>query len=207
MRHLHISKGHGDPLNGKLRLELLLRGTRRNKPGGNDQRLPITPLILDKIFQILNRNPGKYENKLMWAACCLGFFAFFRSGEFTVQSNEPYNPSWHLSVQDVAVDSVDNPSVLQVGIKGSKTDQWRRGIFLMVGRTEKICPVKAMLVFLAVRGFKSGLLFCFRDGTPLSRQQFVKRLREILCAAEWIALTSLAIHSGLERPLLRWPGE
>ena len=120
----------------------------------------------------------------MWAACCLGFFAFLRSGEFTVQSNETYDPSWHLSVQDVAVDSVDNPSVLQVGIKGSKTDQWRHGIFLMVGRTEKkICPVKAMLGFLAVRGFKSGPLFRFRDGTPLSRQQFVKRLREILCAA------------------------
>ena len=69
--------GHGDPLNGKLRLELLLRGTHRNKSGGKVQRLPISPLILDKIFQILNHNPGKYENKLMWAACCLGFFASF----------------------------------------------------------------------------------------------------------------------------------
>jgi len=37
-----------------------------------------------------------------------------------VQSSESYDPSWHLSVQDVAVDSTDNRSVLQVHIKGSK---------------------------------------------------------------------------------------
>jgi len=49
-----------------------------------------------------------------------GFFAFLRSGEFMVQSSESYDPSWHLPVQDVAVDSTDNRSVLHVHIKGSK---------------------------------------------------------------------------------------
>jgi len=37
-----------------------------------------------------------------------------------VPSSESYDPSWHLPVQDVAVDSTDNRSVLHVHIKGSK---------------------------------------------------------------------------------------
>lgn len=43
VRHMHISEGLKDPLEGALQLELLLRGARRNKPARKDQRLPITP--------------------------------------------------------------------------------------------------------------------------------------------------------------------
>ena len=142
VRFLHIANGHPDPLAKKLKLDLLLRGLRRRKPGSQDKRLPVTPLILEKIFSVLNKNPSNFENKLLWAACCLGFFGFLRSGEFTTQSDN-YDPSWHLSVQDVAVDSLENPSVLQVRIKGSKTDQLRQGMTIVVGITPShICPVK-----------------------------------------------------------------
>ena len=73
VRFLHISQGFRDPMVGKLQLDLLLRGVRRWKPGLKDKRLPVTPLILEKVYSSLNRYPGRYENKLLWAACCLGF--------------------------------------------------------------------------------------------------------------------------------------
>ena len=183
VRFLHISNGQGDPLSGKLQLDLLLRGVRRSKPGSKDTRLPVTPLVLDKMYAILNKNPSRYENKLLWAACCLGFFGFLRSGEFTSQSSE-YDPSWHLSIQDLSVDSTTNPTLLQVAIKGSKTDQLRQGVNIIVGRTKShICPVKSVLAYVACRGFKLGPLFCHRDGSPLTRQQLVNKLRETLSAA------------------------
>ena len=177
VRFLHISNGHGDPLAGKLQLDLLLRGVRRNKPGNKDKRLPVTPLILEKMYGILDRDPGKYENKLLWAACCIGFFGFLRSGEFTSSSSQ-YDPLWHLSIHDISVDSITNPAVLQVTIKGSKTDQLRQGVNIIVGRTRsQICPMKSVLAYIACRGFKPGPLFCHRDGSPLTREQLVSNLR------------------------------
>ena len=183
VRFLHISNGHADPLTGRLQLDLLLRGIRKKKPGSQDKRLPITPLILEKIFTVLNKTPSKFENKLLWAACCLGFFGFLRSGEFTSQSST-YNPTWDLSVQDISVDSTDNPSSLQVKIKGSKTDQLRKGVTIVVGRTKShICPVKSVLAYVACRGFKPGPLFCHLDGSPLTKQQLVSGLRTTLSEA------------------------
>ena len=41
--------------------------------------------------------------------------------EFTVPSQNEYDPTAHLSVEDIAVDSKSSPTVIQVNIKQSKT--------------------------------------------------------------------------------------
>ena len=66
------------------------------------------------------------EHIMLWAACCLGFFGFLRAGEFTV--NCAFDPSIHLTVQDLQVDAEVNPSSLQVRIKSSKTDPFRQDV-------------------------------------------------------------------------------
>ena len=87
---------------------------------------------------------------MMWAACCLGFFAFLRCGEFT--TNAEFDTQQHLSDRDIAVDNYDNPSLLSIHLKQSKTDQDRVGITLYVGQTtQAICPVAAMLRYLVAR--------------------------------------------------------
>ena len=100
---MHVSN---DPLTGKLQLDLLLTGARRKKPGSQDKRLPITPIILEKVFSVLNSNPTNFENKL-------GFSSFV----FSVLGSLPHNhdPSWHLSIQDITVDSTTNLSILATG--------------------------------------------------------------------------------------------
>ena len=64
---------------------------------------------------------------MLWAACCLGFFGFLRAGEFTVASKEEFDSERHLSVADVAVDSVTAPAMIRVRLKQSKTDPFRKG--------------------------------------------------------------------------------
>lgn len=180
MRFLHIVNGHGDPLAGKLQLSQLLKGVQRKKPGRKDSRLPVTPLVLEKIFQVLNREPASYDNRLLWAACCLGFFGFLRSGEFT-STSDTFDPTWNLAIADVAIDSASDPTMVQIRIKGSKTDQLRKGTTIVVGRTKSpICPVKALLAYIAARGCQPGPLFRHKNGSPLTRQQFVERLRSTL---------------------------
>ena len=184
VRHLHISEGHRDPLEGSLQLSLLMKGARRTKPSKGDQRLPITPLILNKMYEILNREPQKYENKLLWAACCLGLFAFLSSGEFTIKPGEDFDPTWHLTINDISVDSLTDPSKIQIHIKGSKTDQWRKGIHLLVGRTDShLCAVKAILTYIAARGFRNGPLFINIDGSSFTQQKLIVSLRNTLTKA------------------------
>ena len=66
-------------------------------------------------------------------------------------------------------------TVLQIKIKQSKTDPFRRGVYLYVGRTgSNLCAVAAMLDYLSVRGMSPGPLFRFEDGRVLSRQLFVE---------------------------------
>lgn len=140
--------------------------------------------MLQAILGVVKRNPTGFNNIMMWAACCLGYFAFLRSGEFTV--NEPFNPSHHLAVEDVAVDNHHNPTLLSIHLKKSKTDQEKVGITLYVGRThQEICPVAAVLAFLVVRRKKSqgGPLFMEEAGTPLSRRKLVAWLRTTLQVA------------------------
>ena len=66
-------------------------------------------------------------------------------------------------------------------IKQSKTDPFRKGVDIFVGRTgTDLCPVGALLDYLQVRGATPGALFIFADGRLLTRQRFVDRVREAL---------------------------
>ena len=183
IRHMHISHGYGDPLKGCLQLELVLKGLKRQRPRSQDSRLPITPLVLLKIKSILDGDPHNYDNILLWAACCLGFFAFLRSAEFTVPSLQKFDPACP-SPQDIAVDNVQQPTLMKIRIKGSKTDQTRIGVDLYVGKTDNaICPVAAVLAYLALRGQTEGPLFILEDGRPLTRELLVQKLRATLSQA------------------------
>ena len=183
VRYLHIVNGFPDPLREKLRLEQLLNGVKRIKPRVADPRLPITPFILEKIHRVITKDPHASINITMWAACCLGYFAFLRAGEFTLQSAKDYDPAKHLSPLDIAVDSHSQPTLMRIHLKHSKTDQQRLGVDLYVGCTfNNLCPIAAMLAYLALRGQTEGPLFVV-DSKPLSREFLVQWLRETLTKA------------------------
>ena len=68
--------------------------------------------------------------------------------------------------------------MLQIKIKQSKTDPFRRGVDLFVGRTSlDLCPVAALRGYLSVRGSQPGPL---EDGRFLTRGRFVEAIRTTL---------------------------
>ena len=118
---------------------------------------------------------------MLWAACCLAFFGFLRVSEFTIPSTAAYDPTCHLSLKDIAVDNRDNPHLLQVAIKQSKTDPFRRGVNIYLGATDcAICPVKAILAYLAMRSDQAGPLFITQKGRGLTCQVFSSALDSLL---------------------------
>ena len=110
---------------------------------------------------------------MFWAACNLAYFGFLRSAEFTVPSLASFSPSIHLGVADVAFDSSSSPSCLRLRIKASKTDPFRKGCFLHIGRGEyPLCAIHSLLAYLNQRG-----------DTPGPRALLTSWLRDILSSA------------------------
>ena len=185
VRYLHITEGANDPFNPVLhQLHYILQGIKRcesEQGGGNRERLPITSDILHQIKGIWDAGSPGPDKIMLWAACCLAFFGFLRAGELTVPGDNSYDSAVHLSYKDISVDNPDNPRVIRITIKQSKTDPFCKGVDLYVGRTfTDLCPVSSLLNYLIIRNTTDGPLFQFRDGRPLTRQRLVTAVREAL---------------------------
>ena len=181
-------------------------------------RLPITPSILRKMHGYWNTQASDPDVRMLWAASALFFFGFFRSGEITVPSLSSYRASHHLSWGDVAIDNPTTPEILRVRIKRSKTDQLGKGADVYVGKTGcSICPVAAVLSYMATRGDKEGAIFQFHNGQPLTKAQFTQRVRSTLQAVGLpcedfsghsfrIGAATAAARAGIEDSMIRTLG-
>ena len=174
VRHLHIIHGYENPLASKPQLELVLKGIRRTKPKSSVPRLPITPVLLTRIEEGFQKSiPSKFDITMLRAACLLAFYGFLRCSEFTIPSLQAYNPTHHLSTTDIKVDSHNTPSIIAVQIKSSKTDPFGKG-------ATSLCPVAAILQYLAIRPSDNGPLFIDHTGKPLTKPAFVTHIKQAL---------------------------
>lgn len=185
VRHLQIMSGLPDPaMESFPRLPYALKGMQRERPLSLRQhRLPITPELLRRIHTLWSQEALNFDRVMLWAAFCLGFFAFMRSGEFTCPSLNAFSSSM-LAPGDLAVDSHVAPTHLTVHLKQSKNDPFGAGTTIHLGTTgDTLCPVVSMLGYLARRPDTQGPLFIFADGSPLSRPRLIRELKRALQAA------------------------
>ena len=187
VRHAQITRCLPEPRHDSSlpRLRLLQMGVRRVRAEGNlppsRPRLPITPDILRQIGSQWASSASSFDTIMLWAAAVTCFFGFFRAGEITVPSAAAFDPFVHLAWGDVACDSLQHPSSIRVHLKRSKCDQFGRGVAVFLGRTaDALCPVTAVIAYVTRRGDTSGPFFRFENGTPLTKTQFVTRIRSVL---------------------------
>ena len=182
VRSLHIKQGFPDPLLNCLRLQRVLRGVKRSQGAPAARRLPITDSLLLVIHRALDLT--NFDHCAFWAACMLGYFGFLRAAEFTVPNLASFSPAIHLSVADMAVDSLQSLACLRVRIKASKTDPFRQGCHIHIGLGRApLCAVQALLAYLSLRGDVPGPLFLLANGQPLSRSILTDWLRQIFSTA------------------------
>ena len=156
IRHLQIAAGLGAPQTEQWAgLHYVIRGIKRTHADmPNRVRLPITPSILLRLAEVWSTGAveNHYESRLLWAACCLGYFGFLRVGEFTA-TGVGHTASSSLQIADVTGNSHPCPSVIKVWLKKAKTDPFGKGVNIYLGKSsQRICPVAAILNYIAVRG-------------------------------------------------------
>ena len=165
VRHLQILRiGRNPSLEAHPILNYVLRGLHRCPVGKKPRpHLPITPAILQKIFQFWSRTPHQFKYILLCAAFCLGFFGFMRSGEFTC-------PSMSAFTSDMLLLKISG--LLSTPIIHScpaKTYLFAVGTRMCIGATnQSVCPVTALLGYLAICLKGSGPLLIFQDGSTQS---------------------------------------
>jgi len=136
-------------------------------------RLPITAPLLLRIKHHLESSSHPCKLAL-WAVCCTAFFGFFRLGELLLDAQATFDSSTHLAWGDIAVDNPTNPTMLRVHLKRSKTDQFGTGADIVLGRTDaNLCPVAAVLGYIAIRGCQPGPFFTDGSEKPLLKSAFI----------------------------------
>ena len=180
-----------------LNYVLHVRGVRRSPPANpRTPRLPITLEILGLLFSSWSQasQEDSYNATMLWAARCTAFFGFLRAGEFTCSSLQAFEP-FMLGLQDVTVDSHENPSVVTVHLRHSKADPFGSGVRIYLGRTgQAVCLVSALLGYLVRRGQQPGPLFLFQDRSTLSKQRLLARVNATL-ACQGFDTTGISGHS------------
>ena len=92
------------------------------------------------------------------------FFGFLQAGE-AVALKENFYSSQHLTYKDIIVDNLADPMHMEVNIKQLKTDPFRVGVKVWIGRTRgDLCQVTAVLAYMALCGPEGSYI-------PLSEQQ------------------------------------
>ena len=87
----------------------------------------------------------------------------------------------HLMMYSVSLDTRDNPHMLKITIKQSKTDPFRKGVDIYLGATgHTLCHIRGILPYLALRGSHRGPLFLLEDGRGLTHQLFSTSLHNLL---------------------------
>ena len=162
------------------RLTQVLKGIRKSNALTHTRhdKQPITFPIMHQLQPLFTKHPSCYPNIMIWAAFCCAHFGLLRISELTA-----------LLLSDVAVDSHTFPQMVRLTIRQSKTDQFRHGTYVYLGKTgHNVCPVAALVKYLGKQTDKPGLLFILPDNRLLSRNMFRAVLNK--------AFTDLRLHPG-----------
>ena len=181
IRNTQLSLGLPDPREQSSLpvLKRVLAGISRARLGRGQPsriRLPITAAMLRNIREELERSA--HQKLVLWAVCCTAFFGFFRLGELLLERETDFNPRLHLAWGD---NNQQAPTVIKLHLKQSKTDPFGRGADIVLGKTGcNLCPVAAILGYVAARGDQQGPFFVTKEAKPLTKHVFVTEVRKVL---------------------------
>ena len=172
---VHKAKNILDPTDNFI-VKKILKGVQNIK-GHSDTRLPITGPISCKLIDSLPKVvTTPYHQMMLKAMFLLAFYAFLRIGEITVKCKKATTV---LQLTDVTFRYGDKNLLQGVDIilKNYKHSDHPKTIYIPSDSLNKYCPVKALLEYCSIAQNKTGPLFCFPCGSPVTHSYFSNCLK------------------------------
>jgi hypothetical protein len=192
LRFHYICAGVANPFevpsaNGAMlpRLQMVLRGIKKNDKPRSKVRLPITIELLHSICSRLSQGLfNSFLDQMLITACVTAFFGFLRCGEFTCNPN--FDPQVNLSLNNIQF----RQDHAVITLQQSKTDPFRQGVPIKLFCLKSdLCPMCHLAYYLRLRCFLttsyhgcSSSLFINSKGQALTRTEFLNSLNSILRA-------------------------
>ena len=153
IRNTQLSLGLPDPREQSSLpvLKRVLAGISRSRLGHGQPsrvRLSVTAVLLRRgIGAVSTPRKASTVGRLLH-----GLLRLLPAGELLRSSQSDFNPRLHLSWGDMAVDNPTEPRMLRFRLRQSKTDQFGRGVDVVLGKTGcDLCPVAAVLGYMSTR--------------------------------------------------------
>ena len=165
-------------------LKLTLRGLKRTMNSPIKQALPITPVLLNGIYDVIDHsNP---LDVTFWAACLVGFFLLFRKSNLMPTTLSSFDFNKKLCRQDL---KWKRDRVL-VTLRWSKTNQFGDHEVFSLPRIpgSKMCPYTALNNMIKLNPGSRGICFKRPDGKPMIYSFFQNKLRKCLTILKQPAL-------------------
>lgn len=159
----------------------ILQGCYHSAPC-KDSRLPVTGPILGNIMRSINTSIQKLYTKLLFKSIfLLAFNAFLRLGEIVVKTKTDEHKVIQRNYITFKMSHAAPIAVVIVlrNLKTNKTHDLFR-IHLMASGSEDMCPVKTLCKYVQTFGHKSGPLFQFIGGKPVTYAFIAKHLQNII---------------------------
>ena len=175
IRQTHLAAGYMDPLEGRKRVWLAVKGLKR-RYGAGRRKLPVTPAIRGTLAP-----ETQPDDAILWAALNLDFFYLMRVGEYAHSGG--WDTRTVLTPADLRPQRGGVPceyreaEELLLYFKKSKADQEGAGAMRNHYATgEDLCPVQAMRwvhqhLGARMRAVPHLPVFRYQSGAPLMRAQ------------------------------------
>lgn len=171
-------------------VDLVYQGVKRLLAHQVNQAEPITPQILKRIAQLVDRNDQKQV--VTFTAMVVGFYLFLRSSNLTTKTQSSFDPNKNLCRGDIRLAE----KLALIEIRWSKTIQYfqRRLLFPIVQILDNdICPIAWLhRMVTMVKASSTDPAFCLKNRNnelvPLTYRQLSDQLKK------WVQQIGLPAH-------------
>ena len=160
-------------------IKKLLHAVRKTTHS-QDKRLPITVPILKALPGALSKTVvSQYETTMYKAMFFSAFFALLRVGELT---STQFGSANILQLSHIQLPNTQNePTHIIINMQNHKHAQGTPMPITMTTQKDiSICPVKALINYLRLRGTQPGPLFILHDGRSVPSYVFTTTLKECI---------------------------
>jgi hypothetical protein len=203
IRQAHITAGYDDPLEGKKRLWLALKGLQKRTKSGQ-RKLPTTARMLTWLREHLDPE-NKPDDAVIWHAISMAWFFLMRVGEYAHSGGwdkakvmTPSSIAFRL--KGVRTEKAKDADELQLHFRSSKADQEGAGATRSHFRTGgEVCPLKGAEYYQKhfahrMRAEPHEPVCRWANGLPVTRMQ-IQAMLERAAIAEGVAPERFRSHS------------